>query len=179
MDAKNFAAEEFKSLREEIRSRQMRAFWTVVIGLLGVPALTYVAGTANMQLWLALPFFVLVIIVLFLSEQNAMMRAGRYIREILEAHTGFTPGWEAWLESGREHRLMEKHFFACFISVFFLYYFASIAMAMSRLWVMAMGEETGGYWTWFYGAAGAYAVATLWGLATLMQHWKSSTSTTN
>ena len=179
MDAKHFAAEEFKSLREEIRSRQMRAFWTVVIGLLGVPALTYLAGDANMQLWLALPFFVLVIIVLFLSEQNAMMRAGRYIREVIETHTGFTPGWEAWLETGREHRVMEKHFVAGFISVFFLYYFVSIAMALNRLWVTAMAEETGHYWYWFYGAAGAYVIATLWGLATLVQHWKSSVSTTD
>jgi hypothetical protein len=106
-----------------------------------------------------------------------MMRAGRYIREQIEKRIGISPGWEEWLESQSELRLMDKHFFACFIVIYFAYYFLSVAMAMGRLWNEALNEPSGLYWYRVYGAVSIYAIATVWAIATLVHHWKSSVST--
>lgn len=177
MDRLEFYRHEFVALRAEIQSRQNRMFWTVIIGLLGMPVLSYLAMGAGTVMSPVLPLFVLVVIVLFLAEQNAMMRAGRYIRENIERLNGADPGWETWLESRMEYRLMEKHFSACFITIFFVFYFVSIAVSASNLWIRAVGDDSGYYWTWFYGAVGVYLLSTLWVLATLVHHWKSSVST--
>jgi hypothetical protein len=177
MDQKGYLKEQLVSLRHEIEGHQVRLFWTVVMGLLGMPLLSYVTWETDTLMWLVQPFFVLVIIVLFLAQQNYMMRAGRYIREKIEAEINPTVGWEAWLESRAELRLMDKHFFSCFTIVFFGYYFFSIFAAMHRLWLEAAGDPSGLYRYWVYAAAVVYAIATIWVVATLIQHWKSSVST--
>lgn len=177
METRDFLLQQFMALRQEIQARQSRAFWTAVIGLLGVPILSYQAMGAATIVWAIMPFFVLVVIALFLTEQNEMMRCGRYIREHIEPRLEFAPGWEAWLESRSEYRVMEKHFFACFIIVFFVYYFLSIGVALERLWGMASADQSGLYWSYVYGALGAYLFCTIWLIATLLQHWRSSVST--
>ena len=177
MDQKGFLKEQLAYLRHEIEGHQVRLFWTVVIGLLGMPILSYITWEADTLIWLVMPFFVLVIIVLFLAQQNYMMRAGRYIREKIEAEIDPSVGWEAWLESRAELRLMDKHFFSCFTIVFFGYYFFSIFVAIHRLWLEAAADPSGMYDYWVYGSAVVYAVATIWAVATLIQHWKSSVST--
>jgi hypothetical protein len=178
MDNKDFLHDQLVFLRNEILARQARVFWTVIIGLLGMPALTYLAVGADMLVWLALPFLVLVVIILFLSEQNAIMRAGRYIREHIEIQMGQSMGWEAWLESHAEFRLMEKNFIGSFIVIFFLYYFLSIGMALYRLSVEATADPSGQYVHWLYGAVFAYGLGGVWALSNLIQHWRSSVSTT-
>ncbi|MFQ5501857.1 MAG: hypothetical protein ACE5EQ_06095 [Phycisphaerae bacterium] len=179
MDQNEFLREQFLSLRREIQSRQARIYWTAIIGLLGVPMLTYFAADKGSLVWLILPYFVLVVILLFMAEQNAMMRAGRYIREEIEPALGKSDGWEAWLESRGELRLMEKHFFACFIIIFFLYYFFSIGLALHQLWLMADSDPSGVYRYWLYGALVCYAIGALWGISTLVHHWKSSLGTSS
>lgn len=177
MEAREFMKDQFNALRGEIRARQMRMFWIVAIGLIGIPTLTYFAYDPDKVVWSVVPYFVLVLIVAFLAEQNAMMRAGRYIREHIENHVDGSPGWETWLESQPEFRLMEKHFFACFILVFFAYYFVSIGMAVHRLWGRVATDPSGQSSYWLVGAIATYAIGGVWGLATLLQHWKSSVST--
>jgi hypothetical protein len=124
-----------------------------------------------------LPFLVLIIIVLYLAELNAMMRAGRYIREHIETRVAGAPGWEGWLESRGEFRLMEKHFSACFILVFFAYYFLAIGIAIMRLMQDAADDPSGMYQYLLYGGIVAYAVGGLWAVSTLLHHWRSSLST--
>ncbi len=177
MDRNAFVMQEFISLRREIEGQQMRLFWIVVIGLLGLPLLSYFLISASSRTGIILPFFVLVLIVLFLTQQSQMMRAGRYIREFVEKDVDFMPGWESWLESRPELRLMDRHFSACFIVIFFAYYFLSIALALHLLWSEAAADASGTYQYYFYGAAGAYAITTIWALATLLQHWKLAMST--
>ncbi len=177
MDHNDFITQQFISLRREIEGQQARLFWIVVIGFLGLPFLSYLLLGANNRNWIILPFFVLVLIVLFLAQQSQMMRAGRYIREFLERNVDFSPGWETWLESRPELRLMDRHFSACFIVIFFVYYFLSIALALDRLWMEAAEDTSGTYWYYFFGAAGVYIITTAWGFAALFHHWKSSTST--
>jgi hypothetical protein len=178
MDNEDFLHDQFVFLRKEILAREARVFWTVIIGLLGMPALTYLALGGDMLVWLALPFLILVVIILFLAEQNAIMRAGRYIREHIEVQIGQSIGWEAWLESHAEFRLMEKNFVGSFIVIFFMYYFLAIGMALYRLWVEATADPSGQYWRWLYCAAFAYGLGGIWALSNLIQHWRSSVSTT-
>ena len=178
MNQPEFIKEQFLVLRREIEARQARLFWTVVIGLLGMPTLTYLAKDADTLAWLAIPFLMLVIIVLFLAEQNAMMRCGRYIREKVEGNPELAPGWECWLESRPEYRLMERNFVGCFIVIFFFYYFLAIGMALYRLWAEVSNDPSGHYRYWLYGALVAYAIGALWGMLNLIHHWRFSVSTT-
>ena len=178
MDASEFLKEQFLVLRREIDARQTRIFWTVIIGLLGMPTLTYLARDADALAWLAIPFLVLVIIVLFLAEQNAMMRCGRFIREKIESNPDLVPGWEFWLESRQEYRRMERNFVGCFIVIFFLYYFLAMAMALYRLWGEVTNDPSGHYRYWLYGTLVAYAIGALWAILNLIHHWRFSVSTT-
>ena len=177
MERRDFLYEQFLSLRREIEGLQGRLFWTVVIGLLGLPTLTYVTWEAKTLAWLVLPYLVLVVVVLFLAQHHQMMRAGRYIRERIEEQIDSTVGWEAWLESRPELRIMDRHFFACFTLIFFGYYFFLVIIAMHRLWVDATNDPSGLYWARVYGAASGYIIATLWAVVTLIHHWRSSTTT--
>lgn len=177
MNQNEFVMQQYASLRREIEGQQSRLFWIVVIGLLGLPLLSYFLLSADNRSWVILPFFVLVLIILFLAQQSQMMRAGRYIREFLEERAGFSPCWETWLESRPELRLMDRHFSASFVVIFFAYFFLSIGVALHRLWIEAARDASGTHWYYFYGAAVAYGITTIWGLATLVQHWKSSMGT--
>ena len=181
MDAKEFLRDEFLTLREEIKATKARLFWIVILGLTGVPLMTHYASGADVFVRLLIPCSVLVLIVTFLAEQSSMMRAGRYIREQIERGASPVPGWEAWIESRSEFRLADRHFVACTLIVFFVYYFATIGMAMD----MILREENRDmvsrlkYHYWFYGAISTYAIGTIWVVLTLLHHWKSSVSTSD
>lgn len=177
MDSKDFVIQQYTSLRREIEGQQARLFWTVIIGLLGLPALSFFTLSASTRIWAILPFFVLVLIILFLAQQSQMMRAGRYIREYVEKHVDFSPGWESWIESRPELRLMDRHFSGCFIVIFFLYYFLSVSLALQRLSLEAAEDPSRLSSLVFYGAIAVYAITTIWGFTTLLHHWKSSMST--
>jgi hypothetical protein len=173
MKREDYLSQQFITLRREIEGQQSRVFWIIVIGLLGMPVLGYVLLSATTHIWVTLPFFLLVLIILYLTEQNHMIRAGRYIREYIEPQVEFSPGWEAWLETHAELRLVDKHFSSCFVVLFFLYYFLSIAFSMYRLVAAADEEKSGIGWALVYGASAMYAIATIWGLSTLLRHWRS------
>jgi hypothetical protein len=178
MESNDFSRDQFITLREEIRGIQVRLYWTVILGLFGIPILTFWASEAANLALLLVPFSVLILIVMFVAQQNHMMRAGRYIRERLEESLGSAPGWEAWLESRPEFRLMDRHFTACFIIIFFVYYVTTIGLAMQRLVEDAASDPSGQYRVWMYGSAAVYAVSAIWAISTLVHHWKSSVSTT-
>ena len=177
MQRDDFRREQYASLRREIESQQTRLYWTVVIGLLGVPAITHMVWDASTLVWPVLPLLVLVLIVMFLALQNQMMRVGRFIREHLESEVPAGDGWEGWLESKPQLRLMDKHFSACFIIIFFLYYFLALGFASYRLWLQALEDPSGNYFYFLYGAIACYTIATIWAIATLLMHWRESTST--
>ncbi len=179
MDPKGLLRDEFITLREEIKATKARLFWIVMAGLFGVPALAYIASQGDMFVWLLLPFSVLVLILVFLSEQSSMMRAGRYIRERIECEKEMSLGWEAWVESLPQFRYMDRHYVACFVIVFFTYYFMTIGVAIRIILAKEATDMTGGnfYWYWFYGAIAAYAIGAIWAVFTLAHHWKATVST--
>lgn len=173
MTREDYLNHQFATLRREIEGQQIRIFWIIIIGLLGMPALGYFLLSETTHMWLTLPFFLLALVLLYLAEQNHMIRAGRYIREFIEPQTGFTPTWESWLSQHAELRLVDKHFSSCFVVLFFLYYFLAVVYAMDRLVQDAIANPSPVGWYWVFGAGGVYLVTTLWGVATLVRHWRS------
>lgn len=176
MKREEYLVQQFLTLRREIEGQQTRVFWIIVIGLLGMPLLGYLLLSATTPIWMTLPFLLLVLIVLYLTEQNHMIRAGRYIRDYIETQVDFSPAWEGWLQSHAELRVVDKHFSSCFVVLFFLYYFLTIAFSLYRLTVAAFDSTTSADWALVYGAAVTYAIATIWGLSTLFRHWRSTIS---
>jgi len=172
--------DEFVSLREEIRATRARLFRILMVGLIGVPLLTYVASKAEFFVSLLLPYSVLLLIVVFLAEQSSMMRAGRYIREHIERPGGDGPHWEAWIESRPQFRLVDRHYVACFLIVFFLYYFMTVGLVVNLILDMETKDMSGSstYWYWLFGALVTYAVGAIWAIATLVTHWRATVSTT-
>ncbi|HRX85953.1 MAG TPA: hypothetical protein P5572_13120 [Phycisphaerae bacterium] len=175
MDRNEFLKHHFTTLREEIKAIKSRSFWIVAMGLFGVPVLTYLAADSSKYVSLLVPYLVLVIIIMFLAEQNALMRAGRYIRQMIEPHIQDTVGWEAWLESRGDLRMMDRHFLACFVLVFFLYYFMAIGNAMQSLLPEVERTESAKYWV--IGASVTYGIGAIWALSTLIHHWRSCVGT--
>jgi len=178
MNVVRFRRDEFLTLRDEIKATRSRLFWIVAMGLFGVPMLSYFAYDAKL-VWLLVPYSVLLLIVVFVLEQSNMMRAGRYIRERLEVGAFQVEGWEGWLEANLRTRLIEKHFVACFVVIFFIYYVMTIAMAVQRLLEDAHSDPSGQFWYWLWGAAATYAIGAIWALATLIHHWRATVSTTD
>lgn len=182
MERQAFLQSTFETLRDEIKATKARLFWIVAMGLFGVPVIVALAvneklaeGTSKF-VSLLIPYLVLVLIIMFLSEQNALMRAGRYLKEHVEPNVDNVTGWETWLGRHDDLRLMDKHLFACFTLVFFLYYFMAVGLALQTL-VPSEPSDTNRYW--LIGASTTYAIGAIWALFTLLAHWRSCTTTTD
>lgn len=175
MDRNEFLKHHFMTLRDEIKSIKSRSFWIVAMGLFGVPVLSYMTAESSKYVSMLIPYLVLVLIIMFLAEQNALMRAGRYIRQMIEPSIADTVGWEAWLESRSDLRMMDRHLLACFILVFFLYYFMAIGNALQTIYRDEGGDTRN---LWLIGAAVTYGIGAIWALSTLIHHWRSCVGTT-
>ena len=100
MASDEFMKQQFLTLREEIRDSKARIFWLLIIGMFLVMAAGYLAAEhpsafANA----AIPFLLLGLMLSFVSEQNNIARAGRYLREVVETRMENVVGWEHWLET--------------------------------------------------------------------------------
>ncbi len=86
MNKDDFLLQQFITLRDEIKAIKARSFWIVVMGLFGVPIIMYLAESLPSAEFLTpmIPYVVLIVIVIFIAEQSALMRAGRYIRRRAE-----------------------------------------------------------------------------------------------
>jgi len=179
MTKEEFLKEQFLTLREEIKATKQRSFLIVFFGLIAVPLVSYLAVTNRESLTYAgplLPFLVLIITVLFFAEQNALMRCGHFIRLVIEPSVPETAGWEAWLESRPELRRMDKYFAACFMIVFFVFYFLAVHVALSSdLWksIPLSGNRDYG----LYAGGVTYAIGAIWMIVTLVHHWTYCTTT--
>lgn len=172
MDTKEFLIEEYRTLRREIAATKQRLFMIVALGSVAVPVLTFLAELPNSRfVGPILPFVVLVLTILFVADEQALMRCGRFIRERIEPHFESGTEWEKWLEGKPGLRVMDRCLFGCFIITFFVFYFVSSGMAIEKLWTSDRGGSVA-----IIGAI-AYAVGALWMGFTVIHHWRSSTST--
>jgi len=170
----------FDSLREEILNTRARIFRVLLVGIIGIPFLTYVSlreDTHVMVLLLA-PFMILMVLVLYLSEQASMMQAGRFIKENIERGDG---DWEHWLSAKRVHS-PEPQLFGTFSIVCMIFYIVLVCLAIQR--VVHMKTNLDQLWFdlymydfWRLGLPLLYVVATFWVLVTLLRFWRSALKT--
>ena len=85
MSTDDFMKQQFITLRDEIRESKARIFWLMIIGMLLVMASGYLAAEyPNAFANAAIPFLLIGLMLSFVSEQNNIARAGRYLRESVE-----------------------------------------------------------------------------------------------
>lgn len=173
MNDSEFLKHQFITLREEIRESKARSFKLVVLGSVFIPLAGYAAD--RLELFFAsasLPFVIVLIILSFISEQNAIIRAGRYIKEHVEPRIAGATGWEKWLESNHKLRSVDRYFFGSFMVMFFIYYAIGSAAAIQTLAVKFFDDQMQ-----FTLSAVAYSLGGLWVLFVWLRHWHSCTTT--
>jgi hypothetical protein len=132
--SRDFALQQFLTLREEIRETKDRLFKVMTFGIIGVPAANYLARTFNVPgLLLILPGLVLIIALMYLAENHGLMRCGRFIREEVETRYPDVVGWEGWLEVNTERRSVDRYVAYSFFLLFLLYYVGTVTMAAVEL----------------------------------------------
>ena len=144
---------EFESLRNEIATSKRNMFQLTVGGAAIIPAAQSVATNyAIGALTLALPMILLVLVLLFISENHAMMRAGQYILENIEPKFSENKGWEYWLNStvgDEKSRSVDKILNLAFSILSSFYFVVSVVLA----WRYASIE---------FGTEGRYVVASFY-----------------
>lgn len=171
MSADEFMKHQFITLREEIRESKARIFRLVLLGTVLVPAIGYLSAMQLSYFIVApVPFLVLIILAAYVGEQNAIIRAGRYLREHVEPAIQGVTGWEKWLESSKRYREADRVFFAVFTVIFFMFYMVSTGTSLEVLRDRAPGQ----YYPY---ALGGYCLGAAWFLLILFRHWHSCTTT--
>lgn len=173
MDRETFLCEQFRTLREEIRETKARIFKTLAFGVAVVPAAQFLAQSYDLEIVLySTPLLVIVIALLYLSENHALMRCGRYILHEIEPHISGVVGWEAWLERKGPYdpRTVDKFLAICFYLLFFVYFTGSVFIATKTAYAN-LGQIAG---TVFLGI---YIVIGGWFLIFLFKNSKTSTHT--
>lgn len=169
MPTDDFMKQQYLTLRDEIRDSKARIFWLLIIGIILVMASGYLAAEhpaafANA----AIPFLLLGLMLAYVSEQNNIARAGRYLRETVEPRIQDLTCWEHWLESKPKLREVDHQFVIGF-SVLFLIFFA----ITTSLTLMQLDKGTREWYVWAAGIA--YGLGVFCMGVVLWRHWRSST----
>jgi hypothetical protein len=150
-----FMLAQFDALRAEILATQRRAFQTMTAGIVGLPILNFIiqaraagpstTGTAQpvepyiYLLIIGLPVVVIVVALLYLADNNAVIRAGCFIRWEIEPALGCrsgheSSGWEYWLENNKPAtRATERYVTTAVYILFLLYYISAVDLAWSAV----------------------------------------------
>lgn len=131
---KEFAQQEFVTLREEIKELKARRFKVITGGVIATPVIFGIAEQLDITTVLLLvPLLVVATVLLEVSENNGIYRTGQYISEVIEryfidsAWARDYPGWETWLEEGQqkeERRYADQTVNISFLIIFCVYYVA-------------------------------------------------------
>src|SRR5216684_8151501 len=173
MNSADFLREQFITLRDEIKESKARIYRTMGFGIVVVPAANFLAQTYRIEvLLLSVPLLVIVVALMYLSENHALMRCGRYIRLQIEPRFHDVLGWEKWLEipDSFQPRSVDKYVGHSFYILFFVYFAGSVFVADHY-----MRTEYG-----MLPAAvllGLYIAVGVWFLIYLFQNIKISTAT--
>lgn len=176
MSREEFLKQQYLTLRDEIRESKARLFRLLVLGALFVPAAGFIATEYKATFASAsIPFIIIVVMLAFISEQNAIVRAGRYLKENVEPHITGVIGWEKWLESNHKLRAVDRYFYGSFLVLFLVFYTIGASTAVQNLAGVTATAETH-YWG---GAALGYALGGIWVAIVWLRHWHSCTTTTD
>ncbi len=117
----------------------------------------------------AIPVAILVLVMAYATEQNAIIRAGRYLREQIEPAEDVT-GWENWLESNPQFREVDRFFFAGFIISFLIFFLVTCWLSLEQLNLLKSP---------LIARCGAvvYSLGGLCVFIVLIRHWHSCTTT--
>ncbi len=176
METQDYVMQQFVALRREIEATKARLFKTLCLTLVVVPGATFLAEIPQVEfVGPIIPFVVLVLTILYVAEEHALMRCGRYVRERIEPLIEQGAGWESWLESKPELRLMDRYLLGCFLVTLFVFYFSSVGVAIFKLWT----SDGGGISPDWKAIAGgvAYGIGAVWMVVVVLHHWRACTTT--
>ena len=124
---------QYDTLRKEIETSKSNMFKLIIGGSAVIPTAQSIAVTYSIgAITLALPLIVVVLVLLFLAENHAMMRAGTYILEEIESKIEGVKGWETWLSSANENtgkRTVDKLLVFAFSILAASYFIVSVILA--------------------------------------------------
>jgi hypothetical protein len=170
MTTDEFMKQQFLTLRDEIRESKTRIFWLLIIGIALVMAAGYLAAEhPNAFANAAIPFLLLGLMLSFVSEQNNIARAGRYIRETVEPQIEHLNGWEHWLETKPRLREVDHAFVLGFSVLFFIFFVISSSLTLVQL-------DKKGYEAFVWASAVSYFLGAFCTGVVLWRHWRSSTA---
>lgn len=129
----DFSLLEYETLRQEIATAKKNMFQLMVGGSAAIPAVQSLANTYNIGIvTLALPLILSVYILMFISENHAMMRAGQYILEKIEPIVQKGGGWETWLNTSSgitKTRSVDRIMIFSFSLLASFYFLVSVVLA--------------------------------------------------
>ena len=173
MNKQDFLKEQFLTLRKEIEATKSRIFKSLGFGLVIVPTSHFFAKSYKIDtIILSIPILVIVVALIYLSENNALMRCGRYIRLHIEPEIEGVIGWEKFLETPSEidPRSVDKYLSYCFYLLFFVYFAGSVFLA-GRFSLEQYGLTVHSV------LLGAYIAIGIWFLTYLLRSIRVSTRT--
>jgi len=171
MSEEEFLKQQYLTLREEIRAGKARTFIILVLATLLVPVAGFAASQFKGEFATAsMPFIILVLMLAFITEQNGVIRAGRYLKEHVEPKIDGLVTWEKWLESSHKLRTVDRSFFLSFLLVFLLFYAIGAGEAVTAIAAVWPKDQ-------FWYAAAGYGIGGLWLVVVLLRHWHSCTTT--
>jgi uncharacterized membrane protein YfcA len=170
MNTDEFLRNQYLTLRDEIRESKTHIFWLLLSGMLLVMAAGYLAAEhpsafANA----AIPFLLLALMLAFVSEQNNIARAGRYLREVVEPRIQDLTCWEHWLESKQQLREVDHAFVVGFTLIFMIFFLISSSLTLRQL-----NHNDQGWYVWCVGTA--YALGAICMAYVFVRHYRSSTA---
>jgi hypothetical protein len=170
MSTDDFMKQQYLTLRDEIRESKARIFWLLIIGMglvlvAGYLAAEHPSAFANA----AIPFLLLGLMLSFVSEQNNIARAGRYLRETVEPRIQDMMGWEHWLESKPRLREVDHSFVLGFSTLFLIFFAITTSLTLVQL------DKTA-HEAYVWAAAIAYTLGAICIAFVLWRHWRSSTA---
>lgn len=114
----------------------------------------------------------MVVALIYLAENNALMRCGRYLKHHIEPEINGVVGWERWLEtrSNYDTRAVDKYLSYAFYLLFFVYFAGSVFLS-AKFSLSAYGLLATSF------LVGAYVAIGIWFVIFLLKSIKVSTTT--
>lgn len=131
-----FFLEQYRALRTEILGKIERVVRLQLVGVTAIPLVVAAGDHYDLTAVVAAaPVITVIFALILLYEQNAIMRAGKFIRTVLEPELRGDAkiAWEEWLERHPENRRPERFFAWSAHLAFSLYYAGGTYLAYESI----------------------------------------------